>query len=389
MQVFNSDFEIQVKTFYGLEELLAKELLTLGAKNIETRNRAVVCTGDLGFLYKVNYSARLALKVTVPIFDFSARDENDFYNQLLAFPWETYMTLSQTFAIDATVNSETFTQSRFMTYRLKDAIVDRFNQVSQGRPEVDTQLPDIKFHLHIDQNKVCVSLDSSGEPLYKRGYKKEQVKAPINEVLAAGILHLAGWDGKGNFLDPMCGSGTLLMEAAMMATNLPAQIFRQDFGFMRWGNYDADLFKKIKEFRLNRVKDFTGKIIGYDQDRKAVEIARENIYQAELDEIIEIKHCNFFDSKKEHFPLLVVFNPPYDERLEIENDDFYKQIGDTLKSAYPNCLTWFISADLDAHKKVGLRPSRRIKLFNANLECRLLQYETYEGSKKEKFQHKD
>lgn len=383
----NTDnLQIQIKTFFGLEPVLAEEIKKLGGKNVEIKNRAVNCEGDLGFLYKINYSARTAVKILVPIYEFKAFNEQKFYEKLYRFNWTEFLDVNQSFAIDSTVHSERFTHSQFMTLKMKDAIVDFFRDKFNKRPNIEPKNPDIKFNLHIDRDLVTISLDSSGEPLFKRGYRKEQGEAPINEVLASGMLQLAGWDGKGNFLDPMCGSGTLLIEAAMIAMDLPAQIFRKKFAFQNWKNYDAELFKKIKEFRINRVKEFSGKIIGYDIDPKMLACAKANIAAAEMEDVIEVKKQNFFESKKELFPLLMVFNPPYDERIEIKFDDFYKKIGDTFKQNYPNTLAWLITSDLEAVKKIGLRPSRKIKLFNGKLETRFLQYEMYEGTKKAKFE---
>jgi putative N6-adenine-specific DNA methylase len=376
------NLKIQIKTFFGLEQILAEEIKKLGGKNVEIKNRAVNCEGDLGFLYKINYSARTALKILIPIFEFKAFNQHQFYTKLSAIAWEEYLDVDQSFAIDSTVNSETFKHSQFVTLKMKDAIVDYFQDKFKRRPNVETRSPDIKFHLHIDRELVTISLDSSGDPLFKRGYRKEQGEAPINEVLASGMLQLAGWDGKGNFLDPMCGSGTLLVEAAMIAMDLPAQIFRRGFAFQNWKNYDADLFAKIKEVRVDRVREFTGKIVGYDIDNRMLHAARTNIEAAEMDDVIQVKTQDFFESKKELFPLLMVFNPPYDERISINDDDFYKKIGDTFKTNYPNTLAWLISSDLEAVKKIGLRPSRKIKLFNGKLETRFLQYEMYEGTKK-------
>ncbi|MBD8017805.1 THUMP domain-containing class I SAM-dependent RNA methyltransferase [Kaistella pullorum] len=376
------NLKIQIKTFFGLEPVLAEEIKKLGGTNVEIKNRAVNCEGDLGFLYKINYSARTALKILVPVLTFKAWDESRFYDKLFAFPWDDYMSVDQSFAIDATVYSERFRHSQFMSQKMKDAVVDYFKFHHRKRPNVDTTDPDIKFHLHIDRELVTVSFDASGDALFKRGYRREQGEAPINEVLASGMLQLAGWDGKGNFLDPMCGSGTLLIEAAMIAMDLPAQIFRKKFAFQNWKNYDAELFQKIKEVRINRIKEFTGKIVGYDLDSQMLNAAHLNVEAAEMEDVIEIKRQDFFESKKELFPLLMVFNPPYDERIEITDDEFYKKIGDTFKKSYPNTLAWFISSDLDAAKKVGLRPSRRIKLYNGKLECRFLQFEMYEGTKK-------
>lgn len=376
------NIKIQIKTFFGLEPVLAEEVKKLGGKNVELKNRAVNCEGDLGFLYKINYSARTALKILVPILDFKAYNETKYYEKLFKFEWDDFMSVDQTFAIDSTVNSERFSHSQFMTFKMKDAIVDFFQNRYGRRPSIETKSPDIKFHLHIDRELVTISLDSSGDALFKRGYRKEQGEAPINEVLASGMLQLAGWDGKGNFLDPMCGSGTLLIEAAMIAMDLPAQIFRKRFAFQNWKNYDETLFNKIKEFRIERVREFQGKIVGYDIDGRMLDAARINIESAEMEDVIEVRRENFFDTKKDLFPLLMVFNPPYDERISINDDDFYKKIGDTFKTNYPNTLAWLISSDLDAPKKIGLRPSRKIKLFNGKLETRFLQYEMYEGTKK-------
>ena len=379
----NTDnLQIQIKTFFGLEQVLAEEVKKLGGKKVEVKNRAVTCEGDLGFLYKLNYSCRTALKILVPIMEFKAFNETKYYDKLYKFEWDQFLEPNQTFAIDATVNSERFSHSQFMTLKMKDAIVDYFQEKHKVRLNISKDNPDIKFHLHIDRELVSISLDSSGDPLFKRGYRKEQTVAPINEVLASGMLQLAGWDGKGNFLDPMCGSGTLLIEAAMIAMDLPAQTFRRNFAFQNWKNYDSELFKTIKEVRLNRVKEFTGKIVGYDIDYSALDAARANIESAEMEDVIEVRKQNFFDSEKDMFPLLIVFNPPYDERISINDDDFYKKIGDTFKQHYPNTLAWLISADLDAPKKIGLRPSRKIKLFNGKLETRFLQYEMYDGTKK-------
>ncbi len=376
------ELQIQIKTFFGLEELLAEEVKKLGGRNVEIKNRAVNCEGDLGFLYKINYSLRTALKIIVPLFEFKAYNEQNFYDKLYRFSWDKYLKPGQTFAIDSTVYSDTFTHSQFITLKMKDAIVDFFRDNFKVRPSVDAKNPDIKFNLHIDRELVTISLDSSGDALFKRGYRQDGGQAPLNEVLAAGMLQIAGWDGKGNFLDPMCGSGTLLIEAAMLAMNMPAQLYRKGFAFQNWPNYDHELFQSIKEHRLNRMTPFEGKIVGYDIDPQMLEAAEMNLAAAELQDVIEVRNQDFFESKKDLFPLLMVFNPPYDERIEITDSDFYKKIGDTFKTFYPHTLGWLISSDLEAVKKIGLRPSRKVKLFNGKLETRFLQYEMYEGTKK-------
>lgn len=375
---------MQAKTFYGLEDVLVQELKQLGASQIVKKNRAVEFLGDLGFLYKANYSLRTALKILVPIHHFKAKNETIFEKEINKIPWENYFFNSQSFAIDATVYSDYFKHSQYIMLKMKDGIVDRFRKKFGKRPDIERFNPDIKLHLHISNQEVTISLDSSGDPLFKRGYRKSHFEAPINEVLAAGLLNLAGWDGKGNFLDPMCGSGTLLVEAAMIALNMPPQLHRKQFGFMNWKNFDLELFNKIKDTRINRIKDFSGKIVGYDISDKALVFAKNNIEAADLSEFIELKNQDFFTSQKELFPLLVVFNPPYDERLTINTDHFYKNIGDTLKNNYKNTLAWFITSDLEAYKKIGLRPSRKIKIYNGKLECRFFQYDIYEGSKRNK-----
>lgn len=370
------------KTFFGFEEILAKEIQALGGRDVQIRNRMVEFYGDNGFLYKANYSLRTALRILKPIVSFSVKNDDQLYDRLLKFHWENYLDVDQTFIIDATVNSDYFTHSQYAALKVKDALVDRFKEKYNKRPSVEKFEADVRFNLHISYDKVTISLDSSGESLHKRGYRVETGPAPINEVLAAGLLKIAGWDGKGNYLDPMCGSGTMLIEAAMMANDIPAQIHRKHFAFQNWKDYDEQLFTSIRNARLNRIKEFKYKIVGYEISPMMLKIAEQNIVSADLTDFIELKHQDFFTSKKDLFPVLLVFNPPYDERLANDNQEFYKQIGDTLKNHYPNTLSWFITSDLEAKKFVGLRPSKKLKIFNGKLECDFLQYEVYEGSKK-------
>ncbi|MEG0931195.1 THUMP domain-containing class I SAM-dependent RNA methyltransferase [Algoriella sp.] len=375
------------KTFFGFEEVLAQELKALGAADVNIQNRMVEFNGDLGFMYKANYSLRTALRIQKPILSFSAKTEGQLYEKMKKFHWENYFNVDQTFMIDPTVFSDYFTHSHYAALKVKDAIVDRFKEKDGRRPSIDKDAPDVRFNLHISHDKVTLSLDSSGDSLHKRGYREETGPAPINEVLAAGLLLQAGWDGKGNYLDPMCGSGTMLIEAAMIANQIPAQLHRKRFAFQNWPDYDETLFTQIRNTRINRIREFDYKIVGYEISPLMAKIAQMNIKSADLEDIIEVRHQDFFTSKKELFPVLLVFNPPYDERIENNNQDFYKQIGDTLKASYPNTLAWFITSDLQAKKYVGLRPSRKIKVFNGKLECDFLQYEMYEGSKKTKNQN--
>lgn len=373
---------MQAKTFFGFETVLAEELKSLGAADVEIKNRLVEFHGDIGFLYKANYSLYTALRILKPIHSFSAKNEFQLYDRFKKFPWEDYLDLNQTFIIDSTVHSDYFTHSHYASLKMKDALVDRFQEKFGKRPSVDKFQPDVYFNLHISHDKITLSLDSSGESLHKRGYKTEHGKAPINEVLAAGLLKIAGWDGKGNFLDPMCGSGTILTEAALIAANIPPQIHRKRFAFENWKDFDGELFEKIKETRLNRIREFSGKIVGYDINPTMLKIAEENIIHADLEDFIEVKMKDFFQSEKDLFPVLIVFNPPYNERIESDNEVLYKAIGDTLKNHYPNTFAWFITSDLSAKKFVGLKPSKKVKVFNGKLECDFLRYDIYEGSKK-------
>ena len=380
------NFKMIAKTFFGFEEILAKELQQLGAQDVEIGTRAVSFKGDKGFMYKANLSLRTALKILKPIYYFKATNDQNLYKGIQGIDWSKYIGESQTFVIDTTIHSDNFKHSQFVSQKAKDAIVDQFREKTGQRPSVDKDFPDLRINIHIDRDQCSVALDTSGASLHHRGYRTATNIAPINEVLAAGILLLSGWDGSSDFLDPMCGSGTLLAEAAMIACNIPANINRKEFAFEKWTDWDNDLFDQIIDALMKRTKEFHHTIIGYDKAPSAVQKAKDNILNANLDEYVSIIQGDFFDSKKENAgPLHIVFNPPYGERLDIEMERFYREIGDTLKNNYPNTNAWFITANLEALKFVGLRPSRKIKLFNGSLEARLVKYEMYEGSKKGKY----
>lgn len=379
-----TNFRMVAKTLYGLEELLAQELRQLGASAVELGNRSVTFEGDKGFMYKANLCCRTAIKILVPIASFNVFNEDDLYRKIYEMPWEKHMSVNGTLAVHATVFSEVFTHSQYIALKTKDAIVDRFRDREGKRPNVDVDHPNLRINVHIDRNICTVSLDSSGESLHKRGYKVENTLAPINEVLAAGIIMLSGWNGQCDFLDPMCGSGTFLTEAAMIACNIPPNINRSEFGFELWPDFDLDLYETIEAAALKRIRDFPFKIYGYDKDLNAVRKAKENVKGANLQDFIEVHRKDFLESKKEtERPMYLVFNPPYDERLSVRDiTELYKNIGNTLKRNYPGTQAWMITSNLEALKFVGLRPSKRIKLFNGKLEARLVRYEMYEGSKK-------
>jgi putative N6-adenine-specific DNA methylase len=343
--------------------------------------------GDKGFMYKANLSLRTALKILKPIYFFKATNEQNLYKGVQGVNWLKYIGANQTFVIDATVHSDNFNHSEFVSQKSKDAIVDQFRDRTGQRPSIDKIHPDLRINIHIDKDQVSIALDTSGNSLHQRGYRTATNIAPINEVLAAGILLLSGWDGQTDFLDPMCGSGTFLAEAAMIACNIPANINRKEFAFEKWNDWDNDLFDSILESLMKRVREFHYTIKGFDKAPSAVNKAKDNIKNANLDEYITIEERNFFDTEKtSEGKLHIVFNPPYDERLDIHMEEFYKNIGDTLKKNYPGTNAWFITGNLEALKYVGLKPSRKIKLFNASIEARLVKYEMYEGSKRTKFQ---
>ncbi|MFT6839072.1 MAG: putative N6-adenine-specific DNA methylase [Sediminicola sp.] len=382
----DNNFKMVAKTLFGFEEILAKELRNLGASNVEEGVRNVSFVGDTGFMYKANLCLRTAIKIVKPVHSFSVVDENDLYKKIYQMDWSEYLSADTTFAIDTTINSENFTHSLYVSQKVKDAIVDKFRDTDGRRPDVDIKFPDVRLNIHIQKEHCNVSLDTSGRSLHQRGYRTATNIAPINEVLAAGLLLLSGWDGQCDFLDPMCGSGTFLTEAAMIACNIPANINRKEFAFEKWSDFDKDLFEKIVDSSLNKTREFHFKIIGYDKAPSAVAKAKENVNNANLSEYITIERQNFFETEKfteKH--LHMVFNPPYGERLDIEMESFYASIGDTLKQKYPGTDSWFITSNLEALKFVGLRPSRKIKVFNSQLESKFVKYVMYEGSKKAKF----
>jgi putative N6-adenine-specific DNA methylase len=382
----SDNFEMIAKTYHGLEDILANELLQLGAKNIQTLRRAVKFKGDLGFMYKANLSLRTAVRIIKPIKTFVVRNDEELYKELRNINWEQYMTIDDKFAVDSFVNSPHFNHSLYVALKTKDAVVDQFRDKCGMRPDVDLDHPNLRINIHINKETCTVSLDSSGKSLHKRGYRIETNEAPISEALAAGLILLSGWDKKSIFIDGMCGSGTFLIEAAMISSNIPANINRADFAFQDWPDYDDKLWTLIRESQLKRATDCFGKIIGYDIDPHTVESAKKNIVNAGLEEYIDIFCANFFDTYKPEGPTHLVFNPPYGVRLQVDIPQMYESIGSTLKKNYSGAEAWFLSSHLEGLKHVGLRASRKIEIFQAKLECKFVKYEMYKGSKKLKNQ---
>jgi putative N6-adenine-specific DNA methylase len=337
-------------------------------------------------MYKANIALRTAIRILKPIKRFKVRDEEDLYKKVKQIRWDKYLEVDGSFIINAAIHqTQVSNNSHYVTLKTKDAIVDYFREKYEKRPDIDAKYPDLAIHIHISKDFCTVSLDSSGMSLHKRGYRSATNLAPINEVLAAGMLLLAGYNGDQNLIDPMCGSGTLLIEAAMIANQIPANINRKHFGFENWNDFDEDLFFIIQESLLKKIRSSPCKIMGFDKAPSAVRKAQDNVKNANLEEFIGVHHVNFFLSNKEVFGrTMLMFNPPYGERLQMDEiQNFYRNIGDTLKKSYPDTTVWFITSDLDALKHVGLRTSKRIILKNGPLDCRLVRYDMYQGSRKE------
>ena len=380
------EFQMLAKTFKGLEEVLAGELVQLGANNVQIERRAVSFTGDKRMLYTANFCLRTASRVLVPIATFKAKNTDDIYLQVKQLDWAQYMTAKTTFQIDATVYSDLFRHSQFVTYRVKDAIVDWWMEHEGKRPSVQLTNPDVYLNVHIAGDTVTLSLDSSGESLHKRGYRVANTQAPINEALAAGMLLLAGWNGQGDFYDPMCGSGTLLIEAALIARNIAPGIYRKGFAFEKWANFDADLFEDISSDD-SRERDFQHKIYGSDAGFYAVQAANKNIQSAHLQRDIEVKQIRIQELKlaeKNTEEALIMINPPYGERLAQDRDvlRLYQDMGTTLKHQFSGATAWIISSNEEALKCIGLRPAKKIHLVNGDLECLFNKYELFKGDRK-------
>lgn len=371
------------KTMAGLEAALEEELKAIGAEETQIINRAVLFKGDNEVMYKANFWPYTALRILKVIDEFDVKDENDLYRQIKRIKWYKLMNVDGTLAIDTFLHSSTITHTRYASQKAKDAIVDQFREMFERRPSVDPEKPELRINIHINNNHCTLSLDSSGDSLHKRGYRQSTNKAPINEVLAAGMLKLAGYTGEQNLLDPMCGSATILMEAALMASKMPSGFYREDFGFTTWMDFEPLLWRQIKNDAIKYQRDPDGELVGYDMNQKTLEKAEENLRFAKLHHDIVLEKQEFSKSKKPFDEGMIVMNPPYGERLKKQDiEEFYGMIGDTLKNNYHNFEAWIISSDLKAMKNIGLRTSEKNVLYNGALECRFNKYEMYEGSRK-------
>lgn len=376
------EFELVAKTFQGLEEVLAKELTELGASDIEIGNRMVAFTGDKAMLYKANFCLRTAIRILKPIKHFKAQTADEVYDNVKAINWEEYLDAEKSFAVDAVVFSNEFRHSKFVAYKVKDAIVDYFRDKTGERPSVRLNNPDVLLNIHIAEDRCTLSLDSSGESLHRRGYRQEAVEAPLNEVLAAGMILMTGWRGECDLIDPMCGSGTIPIEAALIARNIAPGVFRKEFAFEKWNDFDQELFDSIYNDESNE-REFTHKIYGYDNNPKANEIAIRNVKAAGLSKDIELKIQAFQQFEQPTEKSIIVTNPPYGER--ISTDDLlglYQMIGERLKHAFTGNDAWILSYRDECFDQIGLKPSVKIPLYNGALECQFRKYQLFDGKYK-------
>ena len=378
----NQEFELIAKTFQGLEEVLARELTELGASNIEIGRRMVSFTGDKALMYKANFCLRTAIRILKPIKHFTAKTADEVYDAVKAIAWEEYLDNMSSFAVDAVVFSNEFRHSKFVAYKVKDAIVDYFREKTGNRPSVRISNPDLAINIHIAEDQCTLSLDSSGESLHRRGYRQEQVEAPLNEVLAAGMILMTGWRGECDLIDPMCGSGTIPIEAALIARNIAPGIFRKEFGFEKWKDFDQNLLDSIYNDD-SQEREFTHKIYGYDNNPRANEIATHNVKAAGVskDVILKIQPFQQFEQPKEKS--IIITNPPYGERISSGDLlELYKMIGERLKHAFTGNDAWILSYRDECFDQIGLKASVKIPLFNGALECQFRQYQLFDGKYK-------
>lgn len=377
------EFELIAKTFMGLEPILAQELIELGANDVQIGRRMVSFTGDKEMMYRANFQLHTAIRILKPIRHFKARSAEDVYEEVKKIDWSQYIEKGKTFSVDSVVYSDEFRNSRFVTYKVKDAIVDQFRERTGERPNISISNPDIRLHIHIADVDGTLALDSSGESLHRRGYRQESVEAPLNEVLAAGMIFMTGWKGETDFIDPMCGSGTIPIEAALIARNISPGVFRKEFAFERWPDFDAELFDMIYNDE-SREREFNHHIYGYDIDMKAVNTASLNVRAAGLTKDITIAQQDFqkFEQPKEKS--IIVMNPPYGERISTPNLlGTYKMIGERLKHAFKGNEAWVLSYRDECFQQIGLKPSLKTPLFNGSLECEFRKYQMFDGKMKE------
>lgn len=379
----DEQFDLVAKTLYGLEDVLADELRALGAEAVEAGRRMVAFRGDKAMLYKANFHCRTALRILKPVARFRAENADEVYEAVKAVEWERYLSPERTFAVDAVIYSENFRHSKFVAYRTKDAIADRFKERTGQRPSVRLSNPDMAIHIHISHNDCTLALDSSGESLHRRGYRVEQGEAPLNEVLAAGMILLTGWRGESHFVDPMCGSGTLLIEAAMIALNIPPGVYRKGFAFERWPDFDRELFETIYNDDSGE-RDFEFLCHGADISADAIRRTERNVRSAGLSRYITLRTMPFQQFMRAPQPAILVTNPPYGERIAADNiGELYGMIGERLKHVFMGCQAWILSYRDECFDHIGLRPKTKLQLMNGELACEYRGYELFAGTNKD------
>ena len=376
-------YELIAKTFMGLEPVLAKELTQLGASDVEIGRRMVSFTGDKEMMYRANFQLHTAIRILKPICHFKAKSADDVYEEIKKIDWTEYLGTDKSFTVDSVVFSEEFRHSKFVSYKVKDAIVDQVREKTGKRPNISITNPDIRLNMHIADDKCTLSLDSSGESLHRRGYRQESVEAPLNEVLAAGMILLSGWQADTDFIDPMCGSGTLLIEAALIARNMAPGLFRKEYAFEKWPDFDADLFDEIYNDE-SMEREFNHKIYGYDIDMKAVNTARMNIKAAGLSDVISVEQQDFKNFTQPANKSIIISNPPYGERISTPDLlGTYKMIGERLKHQFKGNDAWILSYREECFDQIGLKPSIKIPLYNGSLECEFRKYQMFDGKLKD------
>lgn len=379
--------KLHAKTLAGLEDLVAQDMKQAGATEVSVGRRGVSCLADLKTMYHLCLHSRFVLRVLRHLTEFNAKNPDDLYRQCARFAWEDLIPVDGTFVVDATVHSEVFTHDHFAALRLKDAVVDRFRGKTGQRPSIDRVRPDVRLHLHIAGNKVTLSVDATGAPLSHRGYRPPQAKAPLNEVLAAGLLALSGWRPGTPLIDPMCGSGTFSTEAALWASGLPVQAGRRQFAFMKWSDFDASAWREVRDESMHEVKAVDTLIWASDNHPGAIRQTRHSLEEADVDGMVQVSQSDFFDLHPPTDSGVMVMNPPYGERLDPGDVvGMYEGIGDRLKFNWAGFEAWVISSNEEALKRVGLRPHKRISVFNGGLPCKWVGFQMYKGKKSD--QHK-
>ena len=375
--------DFHAKTLKGLEGILANELSDIGAADVVPVNRGVNFKGSVALMYKANLYLRTALRILMPVSRFRATNEDMLYKKIQAVDWTRFMTYKNSFAVDAVTFSKVFRNNHYVELRIKDAIVDQFRKNTSLRPSVDIKNAEIKINVHIQETQFTISLDSSGESLHKRGYRKAMHPASLSEVLAAGLVLLSGWNAEKPLLNPMCGSGTIALEAAMIAANIFPGITGRSYAFQYWPDFDQLLFERVLE-GMPDPRHLSHPIIATDIDPQAVRITKSNARSLGMEKLILIERADFLDSQEMVEPGMIIMNPPYGERLEVENiEKLYQEIGTTLKHKYSGSSAWLFTANMEAAKHIGLKPKSKYSLFNAGLECRYLNYSLFRGERKQ------